>query len=388
MKILFVVDARSPIARNWMRHFAERGDEVYIASTFSTTLDFPVKRMELIPAAFSGLKKATQRPGGASARTLGLRTLIRRWLGPLTIRRATKRLRAFIDEIQPDLVHAMRIPYEGMIAANACGDIPLALSTWGNDFTLHAPSTPLMRRHTRQALQAADAVHSDCRRDIRLAAEWRFDSSKLTLVAPGNGGIRSDIFYPPRQPVEEPIILNPRGFRAYVRNDMFFKSIPLVLSKHPKARFICIGMAGEEAALWKIKEHRIERSVELLGTLSQEQIAELYRRTQIMISPSIHDGTPNTLLESMACGCFPVAGDLESIREWITPNKNGLLFDSNDPQSIASAIIYALENKTLREESAELNREIISARAEYKNTMRRAEEFYERLLKQANKRTS
>ncbi|HRQ31687.1 MAG TPA: glycosyltransferase family 4 protein [Anaerolineales bacterium] len=388
MKILFVVDARSPIARNWMRHFAERGDEVYIASTFSTTLDFPVKRMELIPVAFSGLKKATQRPGGASARTLGLRTLIRRWLGPLTIRRATKRLRAFIDEIQPDLVHAMRIPYEGMIAANACDDIPLALSTWGNDFTLHAPSTPLMRRYTRQALQAADAVHSDCRRDIRLAAEWRFDSSKLTLVAPGNGGIRSDIFYPPRQPVEEPIILNPRGFRAYVRNDMFFKSIPLVLSKNPKARFICIGMAGEEAALWKIKEYRIERSVELLGTLSQEQIAELYRRTQIMISPSIHDGTPNTLLESMACGCFPVAGDLESIREWITPNKNGLLFDSNDPQSIASAIIYALENKTLREESAELNREIISARAEYKNTMRRAEEFYERLLKQANKRTS
>lgn len=381
MKILFVVDARSPIARNWMRHFAERGDEVYIASTFSTTLDFPVKRMELIPVAFSGLKKATQRPGGASARTLGLRTLIRRWLGPLTIRRATKRLRAFIDAIQPDLVHAMRIPYEGMIAANACGDTPLALSTWGNDFTLHAPSTPLMRRYTRQALQAADAVHSDCRRDIRLAAEWGFDSSKLTLVAPGNGGIRSDIFYPPRQPVEEPIILNPRGFRTYVRNDMFFKSIPLVLSKHPKARFICIGMAGEEAALWKIKEHRIERSVELLGTLSQEQIAESYRRAQIMISPSIHDGTPNTLLESMACGCFPVAGDLESIREWITQNKNGLLFDSNDPQSIASAIIHALENKTLREESAELNREIISARAEYKNTMRRAEEFYERLLK-------
>ncbi len=371
-----------------MRHFAERGDEVYIASTFSTTLDFPVKRMELIPVAFSGLKKATQRPGGASARTLGLRTLIRSWLGPLTIRRATKRLRAFIDAIQPDLVHAMRIPYEGMIAANACGDTPLALSTWGNDFTLHAPSTPLMRRYTRQALQAADAVHSDCRRDIRLAAEWGFDSSKLTLVAPGNGGIRSDIFYPPRQPVEEPIILNPRGFRTYVRNDMFFKSIPLVLSKHPKARFICIGMAGEEAALWKIKEHRIERSVELLGTLSQEQIAELYRRAQIMISPSIHDGTPNTLLESMACGCFPVAGDLESIREWITPNKNGLLVDSNDPQSIASAIIHALENKTLREESAELNREIISARAEYKTTMRRAEEFYERLLKQANKQTS
>ena len=46
MKILFVADGRSPISRNWMRYFAERGDEVYLASTFACELDFPVKRLE------------------------------------------------------------------------------------------------------------------------------------------------------------------------------------------------------------------------------------------------------------------------------------------------------------------------------------------------------
>ena len=81
----------------------------------------------------------------------------------------------------------------------------------------------------------------------------------------------------------------------------------------------------------------------------------------------------------MACGCFPVAGDLESIREWITPNENGLLFDSTSPQSIADAIIHAIENKNLREKAAGLNQEIISARAEYKSTMVKAEEFYQRV---------
>ena len=92
---------------------------------------------------------------------------------------------------------------------------------------------------------------------------------------------------------------------------------------------------------------------------------------------SIHDGTPNTLLEGIACGCFPIAGDLESIREWITPNENGLLFDSNSPQSIADAIINAIENKNLRSKAAGLNQEIISTRAEYESNMLRAEEFYE-----------
>ncbi len=401
MKILYVVDARSPIALNWIRHFIEHGDEIYIASTFPASMDLPIKRMETIPVAFSGLKKETQRPGAASARTLGLRTVIRQWLGPLTIPRAAKLLREFIDEVQPDLIHAMRIPYEGMMASSALSgksggrvvprdlrgtyrDHRLIISTWGNDFTLHAPSSPLMRYYTRKTLEVADAIHSDCHRDIRLAIEWGFDSSKPTLVAPGNGGVRTDIFYPPAKPVGEPIILNPRGFRPYVRNDMFFKSIPLVLAKHPNAKFICTGMAGEEEAIRRIREldastgsaRRVGDSVELLGLIPTNQIADVYRRAQILVSPSVHDGTPNTLLEGMACGCFPVAGDLESIREWITPNENGLLFDSNDAQSIATSLIKAIENKNLREVAAGLNREIISARAEHGKNMEGAEEFY------------
>ncbi len=402
MKILYVVDARSPIALNWIRHFVERGDEIYIASTFPASMDLPVKRMEIIPVAFSRLKKATHRPGAASARTLGLRTVIRQWLGPLTIPRAAKQLRTFIEKVQPDLIHAMRIPYEGMVAASALSgldttagdyavrntqqdrrrllDHRLIVSTWGNDFTLHAPSSPLMRHYTRWTLQVADAIHSDCHRDIRLAKEWGFDPSKPSLVAPGNGGISTDIFYPPAKPVEEPIILNPRGFRPYVRNDTFFKSIPFVLAKHPNAKFKCPGMAGEEEAIRRIRELEIEDSVELLGLIPPNQIADVYRRAQILVSPSIHDGTPNTLLEGMACGCFPVAGDLESIREWITPNKNGLLFDATDPQSIASAIIHAIENKNLRSKAAGLNQEIISARAEYGRNMEKAEGFYKLVI--------
>jgi glycosyltransferase involved in cell wall biosynthesis len=110
-------------------------------------------------------------------------------------------------------------------------------------------------------------------------------------------------------------------------------------------------------------------------------MAEVFRRAQIVASPSVHDGTPNTLLEGLACGCFPVAGDLESIREWITSNENGLLFDSTSPRSISDAIVSAMENRNLRSKAAGLNQKIIAARAEYKQNMQRAEEFYERVNK-------
>lgn len=358
----------------------ERGDEVFLASTFQCELDFPVQRLEFTLVAFSAVKKQTSRPGSASSRTLSLRTQIRQWLGPLTIPRSAKKLRDFIDEVKPDLVHAMRVPYEGMLASRANIKVPFLVSIWGNDFTLHAPSTPLMKSYTRRVMKMVSALHADAERDIRLAHEWGLGGEKPTLVSPGNGGIRSDIFYPNPEAVQSPVVINPRGFRAYVRNDSFFRSIPLVLKKRSDAKFVCASMQGETQAEQWIKDLNIGEAVQLLAPLAHDKMGEVFRGAQIVVSPSIHDGTPNSLLEGMACGCFPIAGDLESIREWITHGKNGLLVNPNDPQAIADGILLGLEREDLRRDAAGLNAKLISARAEFKTNMKRVVEFYQSIL--------
>jgi glycosyltransferase involved in cell wall biosynthesis len=181
--------------------------------------------------------------------------------------------------------------------------------------------------------------------------------------------------------VKEPVIVNPRGFRAYVRNEAFFRSIPLVLAKRADARFICSSMSDEPLAIRWIKELQIGHAVQLNPPMPHAQMADVFRGAQVVVSPSIHDGTPNTLLEGMACGCFPVAGDLESIREWITPGQNGLLVNPNDPQSMADAILLALAREDLRREAAGLNVEIIASRAEYARCMGLVEGFYEQVTK-------
>ncbi|MGC8855857.1 MAG: glycosyltransferase family 4 protein [Anaerolineae bacterium] len=379
MRILFVADGRSPIALNWIRHFVERGDEIYLASTFPCSTDLPLAGLEITPVAFSQTKRATSLPRPASARTLGLRTVLRHWLGPLTVFRASRRLSVLLQRVQPDLIHAMRIPYEGMLAADAGATAPLLVSIWGNDFTLHAPSTPLMSHYTRWTMQVAAALHADCQRDVRLARKWGFAPSKPSLVIPGNGGIRREVFFPPAVPVEAPIIVNPRGFRAYVRNDTFFQAIPLVLEQRPEARFLCPAMANEPEALRWLEKLHIAHAVQLLPALPHAQMAKIFRQAQIVISPSAHDGTPNSLLEGMACGCFPIAGDLESLREWITPGENGLLVDTNDPRSLAQAILTALQNKDLRAYAAGQNARIIASRADYATCMAQAEAFYQKI---------
>jgi glycosyltransferase involved in cell wall biosynthesis len=166
---------------------------------------------------------------------------------------------------------------------------------------------------------------------------------------------------------------------------VFFQAIPLILAKRPEAKFLCASMAGESQILQWINRFNLNGSVELMPPLPHAKMADAFRRAQVVISPSVHDGTPNSLLEGMACGCFPVAGDLESIREWITPGDNGLLTDATNPQNLAAAILEALDNKSLRKRAADLNRKLIAERAEYYHCMTKVEGFYKNIIDKVKK---
>jgi len=396
MRLLFVADGRSPIALNWIEYFVQTGHEVHLVSTFNFAPDLAFASLHIVPVAFSSFRSREMGEirGISSKRSLlrlipvGLRTSIRQWLGPITLQGASRRLAKIIRDIQPDLVHAMRIPYEGMTAALALEDqrgLPLIISVWGNDFTLHAASTARMGRLTHQAMSRADALHTDCQRDARLAIQWGYDPEKPVRVLPGSGGVKLDVFSPGDRaqdslPDDTLMVTNPRGLRAYVRNDTFFKAIPLAIRENPRIRFLCTAMQAEpEAERW-LKVLEIENWVTLLPLLQHADMAPLFRRSQIIVSPSEHDGTPNTLLEAMACGCFPVAGDLESIREWIVPGVNGLLFNPSDPADLAQAILVASNQPDLRKAAQEYNTRLVANKAEYRQVLDQALSFYLEVL--------
>ncbi|HJW90141.1 MAG TPA: glycosyltransferase family 4 protein [Anaerolineales bacterium] len=402
MKILYVADGRSPIALNWIEYFLTQGHEVHLASTFACDPPLPLASLTWTPVAFSEKKAAHQQLAGGSNRfiwkpsAVRLRTAVRQWLGPLTFPLAARKLSQLIAEIKPDLVHAMRIPYEGMLAALALEGLPpsrfgsagrkvppLLVSVWGNDFTLHAKATPILASYTRRTLLQATALHSDCQRDLRLARDLGFEPSRPAVVLPGNGGVRLDWFYPPANPAERavyPTVINPRGFRAYVRNDTFFAAARRVLARHPEIKFICPSMAGEAQAHRWIAEVGIDQAVTLLPKVPLAQMANLFRQAHVAVSITTHDGTPNTLLEAMACGCYPIAGDLESLHEWITPGVNGMLVDPNDPAVLAEAIITCLQDVELRAKVAQHNGQLVRERASYAQNMEEAARFYRSLI--------
>jgi glycosyltransferase involved in cell wall biosynthesis len=402
MKILLVADGRSPITRGWVQVLQRDGWETTLVSTFPCQPVSGVREQIVIPVAFSSMagSQAGEKSSSSVSRVRAIvskfRPLLmagRYWIGPLSLAESQAKFLEFVRQVNPDVVHALRIPFEGMLAQVTPSDIPFLVSIWGNDLTLHAKGSPLMARETRRVLQRADGLLADAQRDLRLGKEWGLRVESPTLYIPGGGGmdlkamqafVREDKSLPVDLPQGVPVIINPRGFRpGSVRNDTFFKAIPLVLKEIPEAIFICAGMAGQPEALDWIKRLGIDKSVRLLPFLPQEELWRLFKHAHVSVSISQHDGTPNSLLEAMALGCFPVAGEIESIREWIVDGVNGFLVEPAHAPEAAEMIIRAIRDSDLLINAAKQNREIIRERADKSQLSAKIGTFYEQFIKPA-----
>lgn len=407
MKICFVADLRSPTAQGWIDAISAAGHEVHVVSTRACRPDVlpgvvvhqldrfpalgPPSAMTSTSSARSAL--ATIRRGLMSPRLIDHSVAANALIGPVLAGRRASPLRGLLERLQPDLVHALRIPYEGIVAAGAVpAGVPLVVSVWGNDLTLHARQNPLVGAATRRTLRRADGLIADAQRDIRLAAEWGLAHHAPTRVLPGGGGI--DLHRYTSGPVDETlrrewdipggarILVNPRGFRPRsVRHDVFFRAVATL--DRPGVVFVCLGMAGHPAAERWVDELGIAELVRLVPGVPHDRMADVFRTAESTVSLSVHDGTPNSLLEAMACGCLPVAGGIESIREWVEDGVNGLLCDAANIDAVRAALRRAIDDGALRAAATGRNRDIVEKRAASGAVVRMAVTFYAEVVETA-----
>jgi glycosyltransferase involved in cell wall biosynthesis len=391
MKIAFIVDGRAQHAHRWIRYFAEQGHEVLVLSTYPCSWNESGIRLRVLPGAF--------RPGSAFVKQTNLQTgtvdrigryLIRKGLDNL-VRPLWHRLNAadalwqgyaarrYLRDFRPNLVHSMRIQNEAYVAAIA-GYAPWIASVWGQDFNYYARQYLTHRHMTRWTLPRVPALTADCARDVRLAHEFGLPRTATTAVFPTNGGVDMQAFSP-GEPIEArgPRIVYARGFGPYLRLENLLRALRDVQLPY----ILCL--IGPSAQLPRLGQLAVSHGVptnriELHSYLDTASWVRILQSGRIMVSPSVSDGTPNAMLEAMACGALPVMGGIESIREWIQHGVNGLLFDSDDPQSIRVQIERALQDDHLFTESAAINRQIVADRADRQRVFPEIGEFYRQVV--------
>jgi glycosyltransferase involved in cell wall biosynthesis len=95
------------------------------------------------------------------------------------------------------------------------------------------------------------------------------------------------------------------------------------------------GPLSDEVAAWASSRP----SVEMTGTLSSDQCAELIARARAVVLPSVWEETFGLVaVEAMAAGVPPIAAGHGSFTELITPGVNGVLFSPGDPAALGLAI--------------------------------------------------
>ncbi len=82
----------------------------------------------------------------------------------------------------------------------------------------------------------------------------------------------------------------------------------------------------------------LERTRFLEG-LTHHQVYRLLLDSHVLLMPSLYEGLPIALLESLACGCAPVVSRLPGITDYaISEGESGLLVDVGDTAGFGSAV--------------------------------------------------
>jgi glycosyltransferase involved in cell wall biosynthesis len=85
-----------------------------------------------------------------------------------------------------------------------------------------------------------------------------------------------------------------------------------------------------------------DERIHLVGHVNYQELAELYRHTQLFILPSSHEGLPIALLEAMSFGCPVLVSDIKAHIEMGLPKD--YYFKCGDEESLHEAIMSKLCN--------------------------------------------
>lgn len=96
--------------------------------------------------------------------------------------------------------------------------------------------------------------------------------------------------------------------------------------------------------------NKIEVPYSYLGSIgSTEQLSQLYRHSDIVLSTALYENLPGTLIEGQASGCLPVTFGKGGQADIVDHLKTGYIAEYKDPTSVAAGIEWAIDADVSRE---------------------------------------
>lgn len=269
-------------------------------------------------------------------------------------------------DVKPDLVHSF-------VLYISCGpilqvmlkhkNIPWVYSSWGSDLFYFQNDAKYLN-DIKKVLARVDYLFTDCHRDVDIAKKYGFDGDVLG-VFPGGGGFdfnEADAFI---KPVSERQIILVKGYQGRSGKAIqVIKALELISEEIKNYSIVVFGTDPEvENYIAKQVLNQV-LSIKALSRkdfLPHNNILKLMGEALIYIGNSNSDGMPNTLLEAIIQGVFPIQSNPGgATAEVIEHGENGFLIeDCEDSNKIAQLIKEAISNPNLITSAFVINQEKI-----------------------------
>lgn len=130
----------------------------------------------------------------------------------------------------------------------------------------------------------------------------------------------------------------------------------------------------------KLADNGLAERVRFLGLVREHQeLAEIYRASDIFTFPSRREGLGNVVLEAMSSGLPVITSDLPVLERVIKDGVNGLVIPMDDSESLAQVIIKIYENEELAKELGNAARTYIEENHRFQAWQKELTGFYQRM---------
>ncbi len=246
-----------------------------------------------------------------------------------------------------DLVNAHWLYPDGVSAVWACKvlRIPIVLTALGCDVN-HYPNKFIIGNQIKKAVRGCDGVTAVSTELALKMEQWSIPQGSVSVI---RNGVDVSLFrlYEKKEcrkrlaiPSDGKIILFVGRLSSEKGFDTLINSISILKQNGGEQFSVVVVGDGPERGQYEtqIKKNGLTNQFIFKGFREHSEIPYWYGASDLLCLPSIREGCPNVVLESLASGRPVIASRVGGIPEMIADSENGFLFTPGNHHELANKL--------------------------------------------------
>ena len=131
-----------------------------------------------------------------------------------------------------------------------------------------------------------------------------------------------------------------------------------------------------------IKKYKLSSNIDYVGMLNAEEMKKQFLKSEIFVSPSVIENSPNSVGEAMMLGMPVIAANVGGVSTMLQHNKEGYLYQADAPYLLAYYICQFFADRRRAEEFGENARMHAQRTHDKEKNIKELIEIYEKIIEE------